>query len=74
MSEIEQTKSRPKEETRLVRPGERITLPHALPIPADAVEEMRSLEVEREHHVARRLYEIEASCRGRGGNPWACDY
>ena len=36
-----------KAETRLVRPGERLTLPHAFPI--DRVEEMRSLEIERQH-------------------------
>ena len=101
MSEIEQTKPWTKAETRLVRPGERLTLPHAFP--ADGIEEMRSLEIQREHHiaterwetlhgrdtrrkvvtprprvdeclVAERLYEIEACCRGRGGNPWTCDY
>ncbi len=99
--ESEQTMATLKAETRLVRPGERLTLPHALP--ADCVEEMRSLEIEREHYVAaklweglrgsdsgsqvvttgtrvdkrlvaERLHEIESSCRGRRGNPWACDY
>ena len=101
LMDSEQTMRRLKAETRLVRPGERLTLPHALP--ADCVEEMRSLEIEREHDaaaqlwerlrgsdsgsqivttstrvdkrlVAERLYEIESCCRGRGGNPWACDY
>src|SRR5437660_10866030 len=101
MSGTEQTKRSAKAETRLVRPGERLTLPHAVPV--DCIEEMRSLEIEREHHisterweslrgrdssrevvtarlriderlVAKRLYEVESCCRGRGGNPWACDY
>ena len=47
MNGKEQTARWPKAETRLVRPGERLTLPHA--VPADCVEEMRSLEIEREH-------------------------
>src|SRR5256885_13632545 len=47
MSGKDQTTRWPKGETRLIRPGERLTLPHALP--ADCVEEMRSLEIEREH-------------------------
>ena len=49
MNGKEQTARWPKAETRLVRPGERLTLPHA--VPADCVEEMRSLEIEREHDI-----------------------
>lgn len=88
-------------ETRLAYPGELLGL--ADPFSGDGIEEMRSLEVEREHDVgaegwqrlrrgesrgeimpsrprvderliAKRLYEIESRCRGRRGNPWACDY
>ena len=101
MSGKEHTRHWLKPETRLIRPGEKLTLPQALP--TDGVEEMRSIEIEREHDsgadgwqllrrtdarcdvmstsarvnksfVAERLYEIESSCRGSGGNPWACDY
>ena len=36
-----------KEETRLAQPGERLT--SADPLAADRVEEMRSLEIERQH-------------------------
>ena len=55
MSGKEQTKRWLKAETRLVRPGERLTLPHA--VPADCVEEMRSLEIEREHNVGTERWE-----------------
>src|SRR5256885_11547884 len=59
MSGKDQTTRWPKGETRLVRPGERLTLPHALP--ADCVEEMRSLEIEREHYVAAERSEEHTS-------------
>ena len=55
MSGEQQTKHWLKAETRLVRPGERLTLPHAFPI--DRVEEMRSLEIEREHDVGTERWE-----------------
>ena len=60
MNGTEQTKRWAKAETRLVLPGERLTLPHAVPI--DCVEEMRSLEIEREHDVRSQWREI---LRGR---------
>ena len=63
MSESEQTtRWREKEDTRLVRPGERLMLPHA--IPGDSLEEMRSLEVEREHDVGAERWQ-----RLRGSDP-----
>ncbi|PYO79685.1 MAG: hypothetical protein DMD63_03615, partial [Gemmatimonadetes bacterium] len=41
MSGTEETNRWVRAETRLVRPGERLTLPHAVPV--DCIEEMRSL-------------------------------
>jgi len=47
MSGKENTRHWLKPETRLIRPGEKFTLPETLT--TDGVEEMRSLEIEREH-------------------------
>ena len=55
MSGEQQTKHWLKAETRLVRPGERLMLPHA--ISGDSLEEMRSLEVEREHDVGAERWQ-----------------
>jgi len=62
MSENESTERWLREGTRLIRPGERLVLPHA--IPGDCVEEMRSLEIEREHDVGTERRESL-----RGSNP-----
>src|SRR2546423_15096115 len=55
MSGKEQTQRRMKAETRLVRPGERLTLHHA--VAADCVEEMRSLEIERQHNTPAQRWQ-----------------
>ena len=55
MIDPEQTEHWVKPETRLIRPGERLKLPHA--IPGDCVEEMRSLEIEREHDAGAERWE-----------------
>lgn len=44
-----------RKQTRLAYPGERLAL--ADPFPGDAVEEMRSLEIEREHNVGAERWQ-----------------